>query len=55
MDNVQQQLEEEKSEADNEEILEQETAEIALVSTMSGERDPLTFNEAWNHPDPIER
>ena len=55
MDNVQQQLEEEKSEADNEEILEQETAEIALVSTMSGGRDPLTFDEAWNHPDPIER
>ena len=34
MDNVQQQLEEEKSEDDNEEILEQETVEIALVSTM---------------------
>ena len=53
MDNVQQQLEEEKSEADNEEILEQETAEIALVSTMSGGKDPLTFDEAWNHPDPL--
>ena len=32
-----------------------ETAEIALMAVLSGGRDPLTFQEAWNHPDPDER
>ena len=32
-----------------------ELAELALVSVLQGGRDPLTFDEAWNHPDPVER
>ena len=55
LDDSQQQLEEVKSEMDNEEVLEHEIAEIALISTMSGGRDPLSFEEAWNHPDPTEQ
>eukprot|EP00977_Amphora_coffeiformis_P025707 scaffold21607_cov111-Amphora_coffeaeformis.AAC.1 len=32
-----------------------EAAEIALLLVLSGGRDPLTFEEAWNNPDPTER
>ena len=42
----------EEDEGTNSEI---ENAEIALISLMSGGRDPLTFREAWDHPDPEER
>ena len=43
---------EEDDETNEEEI---GMAELALVSIMSGARDPLTFAEAWFHPDPHER
>lgn len=33
----------------------QEMAELALITTMSGGADPTTFEQAWNHPDPIHR
>ena len=32
-----------------------EVAGVALVMIMGGGRDPLTFDEAWNHPDPEKR
>jgi hypothetical protein len=38
------------------ETIQQELAELALVTLFGGgERDTLTFQEAWNHPDPVER
>ena len=39
----------------NEESTNVEEAEIALISLMGGGRDPITFREAWDHPDPEER
>jgi hypothetical protein len=39
----------------NDTLAQHETADVALISLMSGGRDPLTFDEAWDHLDPQER
>ena len=47
--------EEREGSGDDESHPDDKLAKLALVSIIPGARDPLTFDEAWFHPDPIER
>ena len=44
-------MEAEEAEDEDSNPSDEAQAELALISAMSGARDPLTFNEAWNHPN----
>ena len=46
---------EEEAEDNEEDTHSGEIAAYAFLSIMEGARDPMSFKEAWFHPDPVKR